>query len=1151
MSLTDDLGFDSLMVGDLATGIADAFPGLGGIPQELFINNPSVQDLVDYINTGGDGSHTSEANDHEPLKTYSLGWAPAPFPSWDSQDYSGQKVLILGDENPISLGLRKGLTEAGAILVEPGSEGPVDTLIWLSSWLAPSPIHGVIAGERPMPDRSGEFIAALATQARNQPQVFVVRRSDDHWSGGVGAAVRCLSREWDGAVGKDISLDVNLHGPLASERLLAEIASMDQSACVRHSREQRFVRSLIPSEPGETYTPSSDDTILITGGTRGIGAQLATRLADSGASLLLVGRSEPQAAIKDLIAQHTRVHFVQADVTDREGFIKAVQQSLEPNQSVSVLIHCAGLLADGPLESVDPEKGLLARKVKVDGWLNALAACGTKLRVAMGLGSWAGRFGSRHQVHYASANGQMAALAQAGWGDCRCIVAEFGPWSSSEMAATIPAPVKAAMRAEGVDFVGDEAGLDAIVRMLGSARGIAVQGRRLPATLRRIVRTESLSTETHPYLLDHALEGIPVLPLAAAADAIATTASIPAPFELSDLTLYQGVAVTEPTTITTVVDNGRGEIRVGPKKALAYRAKVQPWTGEYSDPGQVQGGQPPAMSLESFYGEITFHGPQLQGIQSLDAESEDFIRGKIRTSNPTQWIPASDRTAWAIDPLALDSVMQMSGYLAYNRFQRAGTPVGIARYIQFRPFPSGSVTGEVRIGVSGGDRFSGDLYLRGDGGELLAVAEGAVAEMRQVGETQEDAFEIKEEWVNPSSWAEVKDLKMRIEAVGLMGLRNPYFAVHDGTARDITSIEGREHINFSSYNYIGLSGDPRVIQDVHQAVEQFGTSVSASRVASGERPFHGELEALLAACQGCEDALVFTAGHATNVTTIGHLFGPDDLIMHDELIHDSILQGIKLSGAARRGFRHDEPAHLEQQLAELRRHHQRVLIVVEGVYSMDGDVCSLPQYVAIKKKHGAMLMVDEAHSFGVIGETGKGAAEHYGLKGSEVDLWMGTLSKSLASCGGWIAGSKDLITYLRYTAPGFVYSAGITPANAQAALSALKLMLKESERVTTLQDNAKFFHDCLKERGLDTGPAKGASGVIPVITGNSMHALVLSQRLGDAGINVQPIMFPAVADDAARLRFFLSSTHSYEQLKWTAERVAEILEQVREEFKLA
>jgi 7-keto-8-aminopelargonate synthetase-like enzyme len=217
---------------------------------------------------------------------------------------------------------------------------------------------------------------------------------------------------------------------------------------------------------------------------------------------------------------------------------------------------------------------------------------------------------------------------------------------------------------------------------------------------------------------------------------------------------------------------------------------------------------------------------------------------------------------------------------------------------------------------------------------------------------------------------------------------------------------------------------------------------------------------------------------------------------------------------------------------------------------MDGDICQLPAYIALKKKHGCLLMVDEAHSFGVVGKTGCGVGEHFGIDGREVDLWMGTLSKSLASCGGWISASKRLVNYLRYTAPGFVYSAGLTAANGVAALASLRIMLDETWRVDKLQANALFFHEQLVKRGVNTGPARGASGVIPAIAGNSMHALMLSQRMVEAGINVQPIVYPAVPDDAARLRFFLSSTHTKEQLEWTAEQCATILKQVQSEFKL-
>jgi 7-keto-8-aminopelargonate synthetase-like enzyme len=232
-------------------------------------------------------------------------------------------------------------------------------------------------------------------------------------------------------------------------------------------------------------------------------------------------------------------------------------------------------------------------------------------------------------------------------------------------------------------------------------------------------------------------------------------------------------------------------------------------------------------------------------------------------------------------------------------------------------------------------------------------------------------------------------------------------------------------------------------------------------------------------------------------------------------------------------------------LEQLRPHYEKCLIVVEGVYSMDGDICDLPGVLELKKRHQAFLMVDEAHSFGVVGERGYGVREHFGIPGSQIDIWMGTLSKSLSSCGGYIAGSKALITILKYTGPGFVYSAGLTPANTMAAIVALELMEKEPWHVKKLQRNCAFFYKRCHELGLDTGPARGESAVIPIITGNSPHALLLSDALYRRGINVQPILYPAVADNAARLRFFLSALHSEAQLDLVARTVAEELRRIR------
>jgi 8-amino-7-oxononanoate synthase len=220
---------------------------------------------------------------------------------------------------------------------------------------------------------------------------------------------------------------------------------------------------------------------------------------------------------------------------------------------------------------------------------------------------------------------------------------------------------------------------------------------------------------------------------------------------------------------------------------------------------------------------------------------------------------------------------------------------------------------------------------------------------------------------------------------------------------------------------------------------------------SGERGVHRDLERALARAYGVDDAIAFVSGHATNVTVIGHLFGPRDLILHDALVHNSVLQGVKLSGAHRLPFPHRDTTALDAILADQRRQFERVLIVVEGIYSMDGDYPDLPRLIEIKRRHRAFLMVDEAHSFGVMGARGLGIREHFGVDGADVDIWMGTLSKTLASCGGFIAGEMALIEHLKFLAPGFLYSVGMPPPTAAAALAALECMLAEPHRVAALQ----------------------------------------------------------------------------------------------------
>src|SRR5690606_30847445 len=341
----------------------------------------------------------------------------------------------------------------------------------------------------------------------------------------------------------------------------------------------------------------------------------------------------------------------------------------------------------------------------------------------------------------------------------------------------------------------------------------------------------------------------------------------------------------------------------------------------------------------------------------------------------------------------------------------------------------------------------------------------------------------------------------------------------------------------------GWCGDERVSAAARAAIDRHGTSASASRIASGERPLHRDLEQALAAHYGTEDCVVFVSGHATNVTVIGHLLEPGDLILHDALIHNSALLGAQLSGARRLPFPHNDWAALDRLLTAHRAAHHRVLIIIEGVYSMDGDVPDLPQFIAVKKKHDAMLMVDEAHSLGVLGAHGGGIGEHCGVTSTDVDLWMGTLSKTLASCGGYICASHPVVEYLKYTAPGFLYSVGIAPPLAAAALCALQLTHAEPGRVQALRERAESLRTRFRAAGWQVGPG-AHSAVVPLIVGDPDRALHLAHALFTAGINVQPILPPAVEPNQARLRFFLSALHTPEDIDLTVRAVGASIENV-------
>ena len=385
-----------------------------------------------------------------------------------------------------------------------------------------------------------------------------------------------------------------------------------------------------------------------------------------------------------------------------------------------------------------------------------------------------------------------------------------------------------------------------------------------------------------------------------------------------------------------------------------------------------------------------------------------------------------------------------------------------------------------------------------------------------------------------------RQMQLHKELAERVGLQNPFFTVHEGVGRDTTIIDGREYLNFSTYNYLGLNGDPRVNAAAQAAAERFGTSASSSRIVGGERPPHRTLERALAQLHGTEDAVVFVSGYMANLSIVSTLVGPTDAVVMDRAIHNSVVQGAKLSGAAVHTFPHNDAAALDAVLVGMRHRYERVLVIVEGLYSMEGDICPLDQLVEVKARHKALLMVDEAHSVGVVGATGRGVAEHFGIPSSAVDVWMGTLSKTFAGCGGYAAGSAALVDLLKFTAPGFVFSVGMPPPMAAASTEAIRIMTAEPERVSRLQENGRVFVALARAKGLNTGPSRGYN-IVPVILGRSVLAGQMSNALMRRGVQVQPIVYPAVEEGAARLRFFLSCQHSVAQLTAAVEHAAEEL----------
>jgi 8-amino-7-oxononanoate synthase len=377
----------------------------------------------------------------------------------------------------------------------------------------------------------------------------------------------------------------------------------------------------------------------------------------------------------------------------------------------------------------------------------------------------------------------------------------------------------------------------------------------------------------------------------------------------------------------------------------------------------------------------------------------------------------------------------------------------------------------------------------------------------------------------------------------------PYFRVVEGEPGPVVSMEGRDRITLGSNNYLGLTGDPRVKGAARDALEEYGTGLTGSRFMNGTLPIHLELERELADWIGTDDALVFTAGYLANVGCIGTLLDPGDTVICDSGDHASILDAVSMSRARIRPFRHNRLDKLETMLERAQTDGGGVLVAVDGVFSMEGDMASLPEITELCGRHGARLMVDEAHAVGVLGERGTGACEAYGVEDS-VDLRMGTFSKSLASCGGYIAGPADVIDFLRIQSRAFMFTAAAVPAAVGAALGALRIIRSEEGRelFARVLENARYLHRGLRELGFrvvkpTTMPdgSELVTPIVPVSVGDDWRAALMWKGLFDAGVYTNVALYPAVPRGGALLRTSVMATHQREHL----DRALEAFDRVR------
>ncbi|UPK71986.1 serine palmitoyltransferase [Chitinophaga filiformis] len=364
----------------------------------------------------------------------------------------------------------------------------------------------------------------------------------------------------------------------------------------------------------------------------------------------------------------------------------------------------------------------------------------------------------------------------------------------------------------------------------------------------------------------------------------------------------------------------------------------------------------------------------------------------------------------------------------------------------------------------------------------------------------------------------------------------PYFRPISSSQDTEVDIDGKKVLMFGSNSYLGLTNHPKVKEAAKRAIDKYGTGCAGSRFLNGTLDLHLELERRLAEYVGKEAALCFSTGFLANQGALSSLTGRNDYIILDELDHASIIDGSRLSFSKVIKYRHNNMEDLEAKLAALPQSSVR-LIVVDGVFSMEGDIARLPEIVALADTYGANIMVDDAHGLGVVGLNGAGTASHFNLT-DKVDVIMGTFSKSFASLGGFIAGDKDVIEYLKHAARSLIFSASMTPAAAASVIATLDIIQSEPDHIQRLWDNTNYARNLLKEAGFDTGNVS-ETPVIPIYIRNEESVFRITRMLQDEGVFVNPVVPPAVQPDATLIRFSLMSTHTFAQIETAIDKLTE------------